>query len=153
MAVTSSSGLLGAQAETNYAAAKGGLLGLTRSIALEGGAHGIKANLLAPGALGTRMHTAMVESDGYHAQNDADLTQSEQAAAFLKPERVSPMVTVLTHPACPVTGQVLCAWGGYFGRFGVTANRALLVHHRGSVARLGEGSEQLAGLLGDTKKS
>jgi NAD(P)-dependent dehydrogenase (short-subunit alcohol dehydrogenase family) len=122
VAVTSSAGMLGAQAEANYAAAKSGLLGLTRSVALEGAAHGIKANLLAPGALGTRMHTAMVESDGYHAQADADLTQSEQAAAFLRPERVSPMVTVLTHPTCPVTGQVLCAWGGYFGRFGVTAN-------------------------------
>ena len=35
---------------------------------------------------------------------------------------------------------------------GVTDNRALLVHHLGSVARLGEGAEQLAGLLGDPKK-
>ncbi len=122
VAVTSSAGMLGAQAEVNYAAAKSGLVGLTRSIALEGAGHGIKANLLAPGALGTRMHTAMVESEGFHAQADADLTQSAQAAAFLRPERVSPMVTVLTHPTCPVTGQILCAWGGYFGRFGVTAN-------------------------------
>jgi NAD(P)-dependent dehydrogenase (short-subunit alcohol dehydrogenase family) len=122
VAVTSSAGMLGAQAEVNYAAAKSGLVGMTRSIALEGAGHGIKANLLAPGALGTRMHMAMVESEGFHAQADADLTQSAQAAAFLRPERVSPMVTVLTHPTCPVTGQILCAWGGYFGRFGVTAN-------------------------------
>src|SRR4051812_42898978 len=35
---------------------------------------------------------------------------------------------------------------------GVTDNRSLLVHHLGSVARLAEGGEQLAGLLGDTKK-
>jgi argininosuccinate synthase len=35
---------------------------------------------------------------------------------------------------------------------GVTDNRALLVHHLGSVARLGEGAEQLAGLLGDPAK-
>ena len=60
--ITSSSGMLGAHAQANYAAAKSGLLGLTRAIALDGEQHGIKANLLAPGALGTRMHLAMVES-------------------------------------------------------------------------------------------
>ncbi|MDQ2648702.1 MAG: SDR family NAD(P)-dependent oxidoreductase [Actinomycetota bacterium] len=134
VAVTSSSGMLGAHAEANYAAAKSGLLGLTRSLALEGEAHGIKANLLAPGALGTRMHTAMVESEGFHAGADADLVKSEQAAAFLKPERVSPIVTVLTHPSCPVTGQVLCAWGGYFGRFGVTSNRGWADYSGGATA-------------------
>ena len=48
--------------------------------------------------------------------------QNEQAAELLKPERVSPMVTVLTHPTCPVTGEVLCSWGGWYGRFGVTLN-------------------------------
>ncbi|UDY37651.1 SDR family NAD(P)-dependent oxidoreductase [Dermatobacter hominis] len=122
VAVTSTSGFLGARAQTNYGAAKSGLLGLTRSLALEGQASGIKANLLAPGALGTRMHTAMVESATYHADASADLVQSEAAAAFLRPERVSPMVSVLTHPTCPVTGQVLGAWGGMFHRFGVTLN-------------------------------
>lgn len=134
VAVTSSSGFLGAHAEANYAAAKSGLLGLTRSIALEGEAHGIQANLLAPGALGTRMHTAMVESEGFHAQADGDLVRNEQAAAFLKPERVSPIVTVLTHSSCPVTGQVLCAWGGYFGRFGITANRGWADYRGGATA-------------------
>lgn len=122
VAVTSSAGLLGSKAQVNYAASKSGLLGLTRSVALEGAAHGIKANLLAPGALGTRMHTAMVEAETFHSGADADLVRNDAAAAFLRPERVSPMVTVLTHPTCPVTGQVLCAWGGYFGRFGVFGN-------------------------------
>jgi NAD(P)-dependent dehydrogenase (short-subunit alcohol dehydrogenase family) len=134
LAVTSSAGMLGAHAEANYAAAKSGLLGLTRSVALEGAAHGIKANLLAPGALGTRMHTAMVESEGFHADADADLVRNQQAAAFLRPERVSPMVTVLTHSTCPVTGHVLCAWGGYFGRFGVTANRGWADYRGGATA-------------------
>lgn len=123
VAVTSSSGLVGARAQANYGAAKSGLLGLTRAIALEGGDVGIKANLLAPGALGTRMHTAMVEAATFHADASADLVQNEAAAAYLKPERVSPMVTVLTHPTCPVTGQILCSWGGWFGRFGVSVNR------------------------------
>ncbi len=122
VAVTSTSGFLGARAQANYGAAKSGLLGLTRSIALEGEDHGIKANLLAPGALGTRMHKAMVEAATFHADASSDLVQNEAAAAFLKPERVSPMVTVLTHPTCPVTGQILGAWGGMFHRFGITLN-------------------------------
>jgi NAD(P)-dependent dehydrogenase (short-subunit alcohol dehydrogenase family) len=134
VAVTSSAGMLGAQAESNYAAAKSGLLGLTRSLALEGADHGIKANLLAPGALGTRMHTAMVESATFHSDADADLVRNEQAAAFLTPARVSPMVTVLTHPTCPVTGQILCAWGGYFGRFGIFANRGWADYRGGATA-------------------
>jgi NAD(P)-dependent dehydrogenase (short-subunit alcohol dehydrogenase family) len=120
--ITSSSGMLGAHHQANYAAAKSGIVGLTRTVALEGMAHGIKANVLAPGALGTRMHLAMVEAATYHADADADLVRNEQAAALMKPERVSPMVTVLTHPTCPVTGQILCSWGGWYGRFGITVN-------------------------------
>src|SRR3546814_6972321 len=34
-----------------------------------------------------------------------------------------PMVTLLTHPTCPVTGEILCSWGGWYGRFGITLNR------------------------------
>lgn len=120
--ITSSSGMLGAQAQANYAAAKSGLLGLTRAIALEGASHGIKANVVAPGALGTRMHLAMLESETFHADADADLVRSERATEMMKPERVSPMITVLTHPTCPLNGQVLCSWGGWYGRFGVTLN-------------------------------
>src|SRR3546814_232513 len=123
VAVTSSSGMLGAHAQANYAAAKSGLLGLTRAIALDGAASGIKANLLAPGALGTRMHLAMVESASYHADASADLVQNEHAAEQLKADLVSPMVTLLTHPTCPVTGEILCSWGGWYGRFGITLNR------------------------------
>jgi NAD(P)-dependent dehydrogenase (short-subunit alcohol dehydrogenase family) len=120
--ITSSSGMLGARQQANYATAKSGMLGLTRTIALDGEQYGIKANVLAPGALGTRMHRALVESAGHHAEADADLVQNEQASELLKPERVSPMVTVLTHPTCPVTGEVLCAWGGWYGRYGITLN-------------------------------
>ena len=49
--------------------------------------------------------------------------QNEAAVELMKPERVSPLITVLTHPSCPVTGEILCSWGGYYGRFGITTNR------------------------------
>ena len=49
--VTSLAGLLGMHMQANYAAASSGLIGLVRTIALEGADHGIRANLLNPGAL------------------------------------------------------------------------------------------------------
>jgi len=121
--VTSSSGMLGAHFQANYATSKAAMVGFTRAIALEGAAHGIKANAVAPGALGTRMHLAMVEEGGLNAEAGADLVQNDAAAELMKPERVSPLITVLTHTSCPVTGEILCSWGGYYGRFGITTNR------------------------------
>jgi NAD(P)-dependent dehydrogenase (short-subunit alcohol dehydrogenase family) len=119
--MTSSSGMLGANAQVNYGASKAALLGLTRAIALEGAPHGIKTNVVAPGAVGTRMHLAMLESSTVNADAAADLL-SNPRAELMKPERVSPLITVLTHPSCPVTGQILCSWGGWYGRFGITLN-------------------------------
>jgi NAD(P)-dependent dehydrogenase (short-subunit alcohol dehydrogenase family) len=121
--VTSSSGMLGAHFQANYATSKAALVGFTRAIALEGAEHHIKANAVAPGALGTRMHLAMVEAGGLNAEAGADLVQNEAAVALMKPERVSPLITALTHASCPVTGEILCSWGGYYGRFGITTNR------------------------------
>ena len=51
---TSTAGLLGAPLMSNYAAAKMGVVGFTRSLALEGQQYGIKANALSPGALTRR---------------------------------------------------------------------------------------------------
>src|ERR1700742_2508486 len=54
VSTTSASGILGSPAKSNYAAAKTGLIGLTRVIAAEGAPHNIKANALSPIAY-TRM--------------------------------------------------------------------------------------------------
>jgi NAD(P)-dependent dehydrogenase (short-subunit alcohol dehydrogenase family) len=121
--VTSSSGMLGAHFQANYATSKAAMVGFTRAVALEGAAHNIKANSVAPGALGTRMHLAMVEAGGLNAESNADLVQNEAAVELMKPERVSPLIVALTHATCPVTGEILCSWGGYYGRFGITTNR------------------------------
>jgi NAD(P)-dependent dehydrogenase (short-subunit alcohol dehydrogenase family) len=114
VAVTSLSGLLGAHHQANYAAANAGLLGLIRSLALEGAVHGIQANLLNPGALNARTDAWL----------DAITTvDAAKVRANFLPERVSPMVTVLAHRSCPCTGQVMSAWGGAFARATVTLNR------------------------------
>jgi NAD(P)-dependent dehydrogenase (short-subunit alcohol dehydrogenase family) len=126
LAVTSTSGLLGAHSEANYAAAKAGLVGLVRSIAIEGAPHGIKANLLAPGALGTRMHLAVLEAGGFESEDRAgmdDLVLNPKVMERMTPEKVSPIVIVLTHRTCPCTSQILNAQAGQYGRSTVTINR------------------------------
>ena len=69
------------------------------------------------------MHLAMVESGGLNAEANAELVSNEAATQVMKPERVSPLITLLAHASCPVTGEILCSWGGCYGRFGVTTNR------------------------------
>ena len=134
--ITSSSGMLGAHFQANYATSKAAMVGFTRAIALEGAAHGIKANAVAPGALGTRMHLAMVEAGRSERRGRAPTScRTRRPRELMKPERVSPLITVLTHASCPVTGEILCSWGGYYGRFGITTNRGWAERRRGGHRR------------------
>jgi NAD(P)-dependent dehydrogenase (short-subunit alcohol dehydrogenase family) len=97
---TSSSGLLGTFGQSNYGAAKMGLVGLTRVQALEGRRHGIQVNALAPMAR-TRMTETIL----------GDLVEA------LDPELVAPVAAWLVHEDCPVTGEVYSAAGGRVARF------------------------------------
>jgi NAD(P)-dependent dehydrogenase (short-subunit alcohol dehydrogenase family) len=106
--VTSASGLIGAVGQSNYAAAKMGIVGLTKSWAKELGALGITVNAIAPAAL-----TAMTEP----------LMQDEDAAArrlsrfalgrYGSPDEISPaFVFLASAEADYITGQILCVDGG-----------------------------------------
>ena len=95
--MTTSTGMLGLPTNTSYATAKGGVVGLTRSLATAGVAHGIKVNMIAPGAM-TRM--AGTRSD------------DPRMAAGL----VAPMAAYLAHESCPVTGELYTAGFGRFAR-------------------------------------
>jgi acetoacetyl-CoA reductase len=57
--ISSVNGLSGQAGQTNYAAAKAGMIGLTKSLAQEGAAHNITANALAPGYTETAMVAAV----------------------------------------------------------------------------------------------
>ena len=97
---SSSSGILGNFGQSNYGAAKTGLVGLTRVLAIEGARHNIRANAIAPLA-----RTRMTE---------------ELLGAFadrLSPKLVSPVVAWLCHEECPVTGEVFAVGGGRVSRF------------------------------------
>jgi NAD(P)-dependent dehydrogenase (short-subunit alcohol dehydrogenase family) len=97
---SSNSGILGNFGQTNYGAAKMGLVGFTRVLAVEGAKHNIKVNAIAPVAL-TRMTAEILGSIGEK----------------IKPGLVSPVVAYLAHEDCPVTGEVYSAAGGRIARF------------------------------------
>lgn len=103
--VTSASGLFGNFGQANYAAAKMGLVGLARTIAIEGAKYGIKANAIAPLA-----HTPMTVGLFGGAIED------------FEPTDVVPMALYLVSERSDLTGEVFSAGGGRFARvvIGVT---------------------------------
>ncbi len=100
VSTSSNSGILGNFGQANYGAAKMGLVGLTRVLAIEGRKNNIKANAIAPVAL-TRMTEEM-----FGAAGDA-----------LDPALVSPLVAYLSSDACEPTGEIFSAAGGIISRF------------------------------------
>ncbi|MFP5255060.1 MAG: SDR family oxidoreductase [Acidimicrobiia bacterium] len=102
---SSGAGIFGNFGQTNYGAAKMGLVGFTRVLAVEGAKNNIKANAIAPVAK-TRMTEELLGP----------------AADKLAPELVTPVVTYLAHEDCPVSGEVYSVGGGRVARIfiGVT---------------------------------
>jgi NAD(P)-dependent dehydrogenase (short-subunit alcohol dehydrogenase family) len=85
-----------------YGAAKAGVLGLTRGLAIEGAEHGIGVNSLSPGA-GTASAVYI-----------SDVTNQEYMEHFLRmtPEQVAPTLAFLSHEECTLTGRHLNSAGG-----------------------------------------
>jgi NAD(P)-dependent dehydrogenase (short-subunit alcohol dehydrogenase family) len=106
---SSSTGAFGREAGTNYAAAKAGMLGLGRALALEGAQFGIKTNCILPVAPFRRRGS--VPAELIERLNNAGLS-SEDAG----PELVSPMVVYLASAACAVSGEAFSAGGRRYGR-------------------------------------
>ena len=103
---TSTSGLFGNFGQTNYGAAKLGLVGMINTLALEGAKYNIKANAVAPIAA-----TRMTE----------DILPPE-VLAKLKPEYVAPVVAYLCTEENPNTASVFVVGGGKVQRVALFEN-------------------------------
>ncbi|NWJ48576.1 MAG: 3-oxoacyl-[acyl-carrier-protein] reductase [Chloroflexi bacterium] len=105
--ITSVIGQMGGAGQSNYSAAKAGLIGLTKSAARELGSRSITVNAVAPGFIDTDMTGGLSEEIKKKALEQIPLER------FGKPEDVAEAVAFLAGDAAAyITGQVLAVDGG-----------------------------------------
>jgi len=107
--LSSGAGLWGVPGMTGYAAAKLGIVGFTRALALEGAEHGIRVNVVAP--------CAKTRPGGF-----GPIPESPALHAWLSMDEVAPLVAWLAHEDCSANGECFSVGGGYIGRVTVAVN-------------------------------
>jgi len=119
---TSSAGLFGNFGQTNYGAAKMGLVGFMNGLKLEGERHNIQVNCVAPLAF-TRINEEIIP---------------EGLQGSLKPECVAPLVLYLCARECPVSGGIYNAAMGYFSRTVLVTSPAIQLGVNGQIPTVEE---------------
>ena len=104
--ISSLSGIRGMAGQTNYSAAKGGLIASTKALAQEVAKRGITVNAVAPGFIRTDMTSSLSEED---------LKKMIPAGRFGEAEEVADLVAVLASAnASYITGEVISINGGLY---------------------------------------
>mmetsp|Transcript_8553 Transcript_8553/g.10663 ORF Transcript_8553/g.10663 Transcript_8553/m.10663 type:complete len:901 (+) Transcript_8553:59-2761(+) len=97
--ITSTSGIYGNFGQANYASAKAAIIGLSRTLAIEGAKSNIKVNVVAP-----------------HAETAMTLTIfNEDDKNLYHPDQVAPLLVYLASDDVPVTGELFEVGGGWIG--------------------------------------
>jgi len=105
--VASISGMHGVVGQTNYSAAKGGLIAMTKSLAREVARSGIRVNCVAPGLVETDMIA------GLDSEAKREMIREIPIRRAITPEEVAAgIMFLLSDDASAITGQVLCIDGG-----------------------------------------
>jgi 3-oxoacyl-[acyl-carrier protein] reductase len=110
----SSTSALGNRGQVNYAAAKAGMQGFTKTLAIELGPFGVTANAIAPGFIATDMTAATAERlkmsvEDFHAAAAAEIPLRRVG----RPEDIAAVVSFLvSDDASYVSGQVIYVAGG-----------------------------------------
>jgi NAD(P)-dependent dehydrogenase (short-subunit alcohol dehydrogenase family) len=105
---------------TPYAGGKGGVVGFTKALALEGPRHGIKVNGVAPRAQ-TRLSGPEIMAKTYDVP--VEMFQGEGTSLdVFAPELVSPAMAYLAHESCALNGELLVSGGGQVLRVALVAN-------------------------------
>ena len=104
--IASLSGLKGLPGQTNYSAAKGGLIAATKALAQEVARKGVTVNAVAPG---------FVRTDMVEGLDEAALKQDIPARRFGEPDEVAALVAFLASPdAAYITGECININGGLY---------------------------------------
>ncbi len=109
IALSSVSGLIGNRGQVNYSAAKAGLIGAVKALAVELAKRGITVNAIAPGVIETDMAGSILE------EAIAEVKKAIPMRRFGKPEEVASLVKyLLSEEAGYLTRQVISVNGGMF---------------------------------------
>jgi len=105
--ISSYSGVFGTSGQTNYSAAKAGIIGFTKALAKEVAAYNIRVNAVAPGFIETEM------IDNLSEKQKQKMLKTIPVGRFGKPEEVAGTVMfLLSEDAAYITGQIIRIDGG-----------------------------------------
>jgi NAD(P)-dependent dehydrogenase (short-subunit alcohol dehydrogenase family) len=128
---TSSSGLYGNFGQSNYGAAKLGLVGFMNTLKLEGGKKNIHVNAIAPTG-GTRMTDGLLPPEAFER---------------LKPELIAPAVLYLCSEQAP-TGTIIEAAGGYYSKVQIVEGKGVKLGLKVSVDDIANNWDKITDMSG-----